>query len=560
MKTWRWAALSACMAVGCTVPDTESVLVERYCAEGGPGDHDRSLRLEGGATCDRGLTVELTAGGFRPGCVRVSVRDAANQTLGSLLIEDVAGSGQDWTNRLGITLSEAQGEDLVLSATAFERACDEINVSDHVSGIAAEKGTLPLRKVEFSALDRDGDGYVDVGTRGTDCNDLDAARHEGFRWFVDEDLDGKAGRDVGVHCTAPVPGAVTTSEDCDESSRDVANGLSEVCDRLDNDCDGLADNGPGCSRLAWNSVGGVGTEDLSAVAAYASGGAWFLSGSNPDMFTLDGGAVVPVLGQCTGGAFGFPAAWADVTGQLLSVDRDYGMMARRPGQPCYLASSASVKHPGFTGVTGVANRDGGPAIAYGVTSRGAIYRWPSFSTEPELMALVPANLQAIDSHGTEDTLVAVGAEALDGGAGWVPRAFRYDPAQGGWHSERLGALQGQGFLRDVHVLDAQRAHAVGDNGLALERDSNGWHPLPAPPSGTGPLDDLTSVISFSRNAVYSVSQQGRIHFYGLQPDGGTAWRQDFVGTNGRALRSMDGTSPTDIWAVGDEGALFHFGL
>nr|WP_277991458.1 putative metal-binding motif-containing protein [Corallococcus macrosporus] len=554
-----WAALAASIAASCTVPDTGSVLLERYCAQGGPGNQDQSLRLES-AACDRGLTVELAAEGFRPGCVRVSLLDPTNEPLDSLLIETGPGSEPDWRFRLGITLSEAQGNDVKLVARAFERGCDVTVVAEDAHAVTLRKGALQTQQLLLSARDADRDGHVAVENGGTDCDDADASNHEGSRWFVDEDGDGKAGHDVGVHCTAPVPGAVTTSEDCDESSRAVANGLSEVCDRLDNDCDGLADNGLGCSRLTWDSVGGVGTGDLSAVAAYARGGAWFLSGSAPDMFSLDGGVVVPVPVQCTGGAIGYPAAWADTTGQLLTVDRDYGMMTRRPGEPCYLATSESVKHPGFTGVTGVANPDGGPAIAYGVTSRGGVYRWPSFSLEPELMALMPANLQAIDSQGTEDTLVAVGAEALDGGTGWVPRAFRYDPAQGEWRSESLGTSQGQGFLRDVHVLDAQRAHAVGDNGLVLERDSNGWHPLPALQAGTGPLDDLTSVVSFSHNAIYAVSQQGRIHFHGLQPDGGTAWRQDSVGTNGRALRSVDGTSPTDIWAVGDEGALFHFGL
>ncbi|MFP2933962.1 putative metal-binding motif-containing protein [Pyxidicoccus sp. 3LG] len=80
-------------------------------------------------------------------------------------------------------------------------------------------------------------------------------------WYVDEDGDTRVGTDVGPGCTAPVPGATTTRTDCDESSRFAANDLTEVCDRLDNDCNGQTDEGLGtCAATPWTDhreVGGT---------------------------------------------------------------------------------------------------------------------------------------------------------------------------------------------------------------------------------------------------------------------------------------------------------------
>ena len=113
-------------------------------------------------------------------------------------------------------------------------ACDDCD-DDPVTGPAAYPGAAEI----CDGVDNDCDGTVDVGA--TDAS----------TWYFDADGDTHGGFLLTQQaCTAPT-GYVGSSDDCAELDPNSYPGATELCDGVDNDCNGQIDDGSSAVAATW---------------------------------------------------------------------------------------------------------------------------------------------------------------------------------------------------------------------------------------------------------------------------------------------------------------------
>lgn len=122
-------------------------------------------------------------------------------------------------------------------------------------------GSINQPEETYTEPDLDGDGY---GLLAGDCDDSNpdispAAEEicdfidnncnglidEGAEsiWFLDEDADGFGTFENPIYRCDPLPGYTDNDQDCDDSNPTVYPDAPELCDELDNNCEGTVDEG-----------------------------------------------------------------------------------------------------------------------------------------------------------------------------------------------------------------------------------------------------------------------------------------------------------------------------
>ncbi len=253
------------------------------------------------------LTVSYA--GFKPGCIRVAVKDAAG--AGETRTTELAGKGEATGGAVTVAAFREAGwsATLALTAEAFETECTGTPVSTASGTVTVDKGAVAETELALAATDEDHDGYVSQAQGGTDCYDTrpeahpgatelcngqddncDAVKDEGFalgdlcdatdgckgawvcgaqgaracevrpdQWRLDADKDGKGSKQGPAQssCTQP-DGYVPNDLDCDDSNPRRYTGAPELCNAVDDDCDGTADDGldVGATCTGGNGCGG----------------------------------------------------------------------------------------------------------------------------------------------------------------------------------------------------------------------------------------------------------------------------------------------------------------
>ncbi|WP_141588363.1 putative metal-binding motif-containing protein [Myxococcus sp. AB056] len=383
--------------------------------------------------------------------------------------------------------------------------------------------------------------------------------------YADADNDGEGEKDsapVGELCPgAPLPSMMAANTlDCDDADPGTNTQATEVCDGLDNDCDGQVDEEMSCGSLKRVVDPVLAGGNWRTVAVHPSGYPVWVAGLGGRLAVkMDAtSAFVSHSGDTTtrcgpaGNTLDWHAAWVNPNNSYVIVVGEDGWMGEHNGGSCF---TTEVSLPGtsdyFSSVVGI----GSPAQVFVVTSLGHLYEWTAQTTRHDS----PGRYWGLHAFG-QDALYAVGSTGesspLTPMVGLYTRSII-------WGTPSVQNLQGtagyNGGLRAVWAADATLIYAVGDGGLVVKGSgqSRDWERV-LPPSGPA-VNYVSVAVPPGTETAYVMGNDGnRGRLHRLTPHGWAKAPAFTPSAPNAPLRDIAMTSSSNFWIVGDDGNVYHF--
>ncbi|MBL8914079.1 MAG: putative metal-binding motif-containing protein [Archangium sp.] len=464
-----------------------------------------------------GGAVELKGEGFLP--LGVFEFDTPNKTMWTAPVSATASNGT-----LNVILGSMRWVDARTVAASVPRGLPAGAWSVELTLPRGEVVTLAnaFTLVEFS----DEDAGVVMPCAETTLADLD---DDGF---------GAPGTEAML-CG---PGRVDAGGDCNDADALANPNGTEVCNALDDDCDGTPDDGV-CRADAGASDGGTVVfvrvrtieamdRDFVAVSAWGPESLWLAGGDKLFVRVPDGG----FLDRSSNCPMRMNAVWADSNGRAFVAGGNPGIgriTTATVMNGC--APSAMLPDP-VVGLRGFTANDGGVAVE-ALLRDGRRATWDGTGNPTVLGNANGLTLTTGDS-ASRSLFFGAGRNSLN-----TPVVLRVRDT-GAQSFDNLSALGAVPTVRGSSSISPTRLVMVGDNGFVGSRNAGVWERVP-----DAGVDALYAVKAFGAGRFYVSGERGQVRLWN------GSWT--VFPTDPLAVRAMDGVDEEHLWLVGDNGFILR---
>jgi len=357
-------------------------------------------------------------------------------------------SGGEWTLRV---VDEKDGDDGVLNSWGLNIACETYAPMDGDCD-DADAALNPGANEVCDGLDNNCDGAVDDGTA------VDATT-----WYEDKDSDGYGDPNTPpvVACSAPAHFDALNADDCDDTNAIVNPGMDEVCNDIDDNCDGSIDETSAVDAATWYvdfDSDGFGDSSLVSMTACEASGSHTTSvggdcddtdaSINPGEADLCGDGLD---NDCSGAADESSAAFVDLSGAWSDLSTGLTGTSSTPAVLQFSTDGTAYFCPGTHYVTLVVDADVAVRGSTGVASDVVL----DGSDSSHVMLVQPANQPVVELY---DLTVANGNSSYGGSihcsattATPASLALENTVLQGGVSANEGGAIYA--YSCDISMLD-----------------------------------------------------------------------------------------------------------